>query len=202
MGKTARNEVMITVFWSCYGGKTGERHHEQRGRTTADLGLDDIPDPPFTAEEMTTITRAAKFAALKCLKDRKKTGWPPGRERRMRITWHEGEPGYNWNEKYHLEQKNGSYRFMSKIPGNMQYCPGPEELSDWFERLGVTAVEVQYGTTLEEAAEDPTGCTFPDGVWPVSLWKDWAVAMNNDCPPEVMRKILKPTGIKFARTKG
>lgn len=188
-----REEALIHVYWTTLSGG----HTKQQGRVSADLGVGE--DPQFTADEMQAVARAAKFAALKCLKDRKKTDWRTGR--RMRITWHEGEPGYHWNEKYHLEQKDGSYRFMKKIPGNMQYCPGPEELADWFKSLGVTAVEVKYGTRLEDAALDPDGTTFPDGVWPVDLWKDWAVAMNDEAPPAVMRKILRPTGIKFARQK-
>lgn len=117
----------------------------------------------------------------------------------MRITWTEGEPGYGWNEKYHLEQLNGSYRWMKKIPGNMQHAPGPDELVRWFESYGVTAVEVCYGNKLEDAANDPSGTTFPDGVWDLKFWRDWAVAMNDEEPAEVTRRILRRIpGFKFA----
>lgn len=73
LGPGNRQECMIHVSWSGLGdaGDDGRGHLVMRGRVTADLGLDDVPTPPFSPEEMQDITRAAKMAALKCLRDRK-----------------------------------------------------------------------------------------------------------------------------------
>ncbi len=66
-----RQEVMITVGWSCFGAGDGQVEHVQRGRVTADLGLDAIPDPHFTSDEMQRIAFAAKREAHRCLRDRR-----------------------------------------------------------------------------------------------------------------------------------
>jgi hypothetical protein len=67
-------EVMIHVYWSAlnYGDDDDRGHLMQRGKVAADLGLDAVPDPPFTRDEMEIITRAAKLQALKCLGARKR----------------------------------------------------------------------------------------------------------------------------------
>lgn len=64
-------ECLIHVYWTGHtrgGGESG--HLVQRGKVSADLGLDAIPSPPFTGEEMQSITRAAKMAAIRCLRKR------------------------------------------------------------------------------------------------------------------------------------
>lgn len=71
-------ETMIHVYWSALGDardlrEGGRGHLMQRDRVSASLGLDCAPDPGFTSDEMQTITRAAKMAALKCLRMRKAT---------------------------------------------------------------------------------------------------------------------------------
>lgn len=60
-----RQEVMLHVYWSALNDKDddGRGHLVQRDRVTADLGLDVVPDPPFTPDEMQKIMFAAKFAA-------------------------------------------------------------------------------------------------------------------------------------------
>jgi hypothetical protein len=65
-------ETMIHVYWSGYRDardirEGGMGHRMQRDKVTASLGLDRCPDPGFTPDEMQTIARAAKFAAIKCL---------------------------------------------------------------------------------------------------------------------------------------
>lgn len=65
---------MILVAWTGLGDTAdkGRGHTELRGRTMADLGIDEVPDPPFTNDEMQSIGRAAKFEALRCLTRRKR----------------------------------------------------------------------------------------------------------------------------------
>jgi hypothetical protein len=70
-----RQETMIHVYWSALGDARDARegnngHRMQRDKVSASLGLDSAPDPGFTPDEMQTITRAAKMAALKCLRER------------------------------------------------------------------------------------------------------------------------------------
>jgi hypothetical protein len=67
-------ECMLHVYWSGLGdaGDDGRGHIVQRGRVTADLGYDGVPDPPFTDEEMQDIMRAAKMEAGRCLARRKR----------------------------------------------------------------------------------------------------------------------------------
>lgn len=65
---------MIRVSWSAVNDPDdgGAGHGVRRGEVIADLGLDAVPSPPFTAAEMQRITRAAKFEAFRCLKERKR----------------------------------------------------------------------------------------------------------------------------------
>ena len=69
----SEQECMIYVAWSGLGdpGDDGSGHLRMRARVTADLGLGRVPDPPFTSDEMQTITHAAKMEALRCLRRRK-----------------------------------------------------------------------------------------------------------------------------------
>jgi len=74
-------EVMIHVYWSAVNDAVDELHDRrghllQRGKVTADLGLDAVPDPPFTRAEMELITYAAKGQAIKCLRARKRRTVP------------------------------------------------------------------------------------------------------------------------------
>ena len=63
----------------------------------------------------------------------------------LRIQSAHDEPGARWIERYFLRDKLGRYRELTKIPGNHQYAPGEDEILSWFERLGVTHVEVASG---------------------------------------------------------
>lgn len=67
-------EFMLTVYWSGLndGDDDGRGHLMQRGRVTADMGLENFPDPPPTAEEMREVMFAAKMAMLKVLRKRKR----------------------------------------------------------------------------------------------------------------------------------
>lgn len=67
-------EVMLHVYWSAVNDARDEGHGHlmQRDKVCADLGLDAVPDPPFTNEEMQSIMFAAKIAAIKCLRLRKR----------------------------------------------------------------------------------------------------------------------------------
>jgi hypothetical protein len=72
-------ETMIHVYWSALGDardvrEGGNGHRMQRDRVSASLGLDRTPEPGFTPDEMQSITRAAKMAALKCLRERSRRG--------------------------------------------------------------------------------------------------------------------------------
>lgn len=72
-------ETMIHVYWSALGDARDARegnngHRMQRDRVSASLGLDRAPDPGFTPDEMQTIARAAKMAAIKCLGERARRG--------------------------------------------------------------------------------------------------------------------------------
>lgn len=65
-----RHEVMLHVYWSCldvFSRAKDNSHLIQRGKVTADLGLDKIPDPPFTNDEMQAIMFAAKMEAIRML---------------------------------------------------------------------------------------------------------------------------------------
>lgn len=67
-------ECLLHVYWTGRdAGGQGSDHLTMRGRVSADLGIDRIPDPPFTNEEMQIIMFAAKMAAAKVLRDRKKS---------------------------------------------------------------------------------------------------------------------------------
>lgn len=68
---------MIHVYWSAMGDvrdarEGGNGHRMMRDKVSASLGIEQVPDPGFTAEEMQAITYAAKIAALKCLRLRKR----------------------------------------------------------------------------------------------------------------------------------
>jgi hypothetical protein len=67
-------ETLIHVYWTGINDSDdkGKGHLAQRGKVSADLGLEAVPVPGFTSEEMQQITFAAKMAAIKCLQDRKK----------------------------------------------------------------------------------------------------------------------------------
>lgn len=73
MHKT-RQECMIGVHWTGLNdpGDDGRGHNVFRDMSHADLGLDGVPDPPFTREEIQRILFAAKMEALKCLQARRK----------------------------------------------------------------------------------------------------------------------------------
>ncbi len=76
IGSGLPQEVMIHVYWSARGDARdardgGRGHLMQRDKVTADLGLDQAPDPGFTGAEMQAITFAAKIAAIKCLRLRR-----------------------------------------------------------------------------------------------------------------------------------
>lgn len=72
-GAHTPEECLIHVY--CSGLRDpqdpGRGHLMQRGMVSADLGLDGVPSPPFTSDEMQLILRAAKMQALKCLRARK-----------------------------------------------------------------------------------------------------------------------------------
>jgi hypothetical protein len=72
-GGKSSQECMLHVYWTAMNdaGDNGSGHLVMRGRVTADLGLDNVPVPPFSSEEMQEIMRAAKMGALKCLRNRK-----------------------------------------------------------------------------------------------------------------------------------
>jgi hypothetical protein len=76
-GPSYAEECLIHVYWSGLrdrkGLTEGDSHLIQRGKVSADLGLEGIPDPPFTSAEMQEITFAAKIQALKCLRARKRS---------------------------------------------------------------------------------------------------------------------------------
>lgn len=63
----------------------------------------------------------------------------------LRVQSTHDEPGARWIERYFLRNKLGHLHELKKIPGNHQYAPGDGELLAWFERLGVTHVEVAPG---------------------------------------------------------
>lgn len=67
-------ECMLVVAWSGVNdpGDDGRGHLVQRGRVTADLGLDAVPVPPFSSAEMESIMFAAKMQALRVLRQRKR----------------------------------------------------------------------------------------------------------------------------------
>ena len=69
-----REECLIHVYWTGLWdpNDSGRGHLLRRGEVSADLGLDAVPAPPFTDEEMQAITRAAKIQAIKCLRARKR----------------------------------------------------------------------------------------------------------------------------------
>lgn len=71
-----REECLIHVYWTGLWDPNdpGRGHLLHRGEVSADLGLDAVPVPPFTDEEMQLITFAAKMQALKCLRARKRQG--------------------------------------------------------------------------------------------------------------------------------
>jgi hypothetical protein len=81
---TKRQECMIGVHWTGLNdpGDDGRGHNLFRDMAHADLGLDGVPDPPFTRDEMQRILFAAKMAAIKCLHNRR----PPRRARKQRST--------------------------------------------------------------------------------------------------------------------
>ena len=65
-----REECMIVVAWTAL--RVGDKqqyttHTTRHGEVSADLGIDKIPDPPFTDSEMQQIAYAAKMAALTCI---------------------------------------------------------------------------------------------------------------------------------------
>ena len=68
------SEVMLRVSWSCLNHADGQPQHCRRGEVMLDLGLEQVPDPELTGEEMQRIAFAAKMAALKVLSARKRGG--------------------------------------------------------------------------------------------------------------------------------
>jgi len=66
------SEVMLRVSWSCLDHADGQPQHCRRGEVMLDLGLEQMPNPEFTGEEMQRIAFAAKMAALKALSARKR----------------------------------------------------------------------------------------------------------------------------------
>lgn len=73
-GLAVGKEFLLHVYWSGLddGGDDGRGHLVQRGKVTADVGLENFPDPPPTAEEMQQVMFAAKMALLKILRQRKR----------------------------------------------------------------------------------------------------------------------------------
>ena len=73
-GLPASHEFLLHVYWSGLndGGDDSRGHLIQRGKVTCDMGLENFPDPPPTAEEMQQVTFAAKMALLKILRTRKR----------------------------------------------------------------------------------------------------------------------------------
>ncbi len=67
-------EVMLRVSWSCLNHPDGQQQHCRRDEVMLDLGLEQVPDPAFTNDEMQRIAFAAKIAALKALRSRPKRG--------------------------------------------------------------------------------------------------------------------------------
>lgn len=65
-------EVMLRVSWSCLNHADGQQQHCRRDEVMLDLGLEKLPDPSFTNDEMQRIAFAAKMAALKALSARKR----------------------------------------------------------------------------------------------------------------------------------
>ena len=73
-GLSVGKEFLLHVYWSGLddGGDDGRGHLIQRGKVTADMGLENFPAPPPTAEEMQQVMFAAKMALLKILRTRKR----------------------------------------------------------------------------------------------------------------------------------
>ena len=67
-------EFMLHVYWSGLddGGDDGRGHLIRRGAVTADVGLENFPNPPPTDAEMQQVMFAAKMALLKILRQRKR----------------------------------------------------------------------------------------------------------------------------------
>lgn len=63
---------MLRVSWSCLNHSDGQQQHARRDEVMLDLGLEAVPDPSFTNDEMQQIAFAAKMAALKALARRPK----------------------------------------------------------------------------------------------------------------------------------
>jgi hypothetical protein len=66
-------KCLLHVYWTGLHDPAdpGQGHLLQRGKVSADLGLDAVPNPPFTNEEMQQIMFAAKMQAIKCLRARR-----------------------------------------------------------------------------------------------------------------------------------
>lgn len=73
-GMPRKQEFMLHLSWSGLddGGDDGRGHLLRRGQITCDLGLDAVPDPPPTDEEMQKVAFSAKMALLKALANRKR----------------------------------------------------------------------------------------------------------------------------------
>lgn len=67
-------EFCLHVYWSGLddGGDDGRGHLVQRGKVTCDMGLENFPNPPPTAEEMQQVMFAAKIALARVLRTRKR----------------------------------------------------------------------------------------------------------------------------------
>lgn len=60
------NEFMLRVSWSCLTHPDHQTPHVRRGEVMLDLGLPYTRD--LSSDEMQEVARAAKMAALKCLR--------------------------------------------------------------------------------------------------------------------------------------
>jgi hypothetical protein len=68
-------ETLIHVYytrWSPNDRPADLGHMVMRGKVSADLGLESAAGLDFSNEEMQSITRAAKFAAIECIRKRLK----------------------------------------------------------------------------------------------------------------------------------
>jgi len=75
-----------------------------------------------------------------------------------------------WDEVFHLQQKDGTFRLMRNLPGNFQVAPSGEMIAAWFKRLGVTHVET-YGDYHED---------MPNGLHSVAEFTRWRSSFDEE----------------------
>jgi len=98
---------------------------------------------------------------------------PAQPHRIMRVRWTkptDSASARRWDEVFHLQQKDGTFRLMQNIPGNFQVAPSGEMLGAWFKRLGVTHVE-----TYQDYHEE-----MPDGLHPIKKFVRWLTQQDGE----------------------